>query len=142
MNMVVKRGKLTDEHHEIDEGPVTADMAASAPLFTEAATLPGPATPPGIQPQTGPGERYGSGAVGKEKDPFDPTFILDPIRGDVADRWGQSLLNTPVATPRRGRSAERGALPNVDAEPVWGKQYLAFQKRISDLESNSLACKL
>ena len=145
MNMVVKRSRLQEEPHESTDGQPTADLAASAPLFTELAptTLPGPSLPLKDQPQIGAGERYGSGAVGKEKDPFDPTFILDPIRGDVVDRWGQSLLNTPVATPRRGRSAERSALPNVDAEPVWGGSNTLPSRRGSRIwKSNYLACKL
>ena len=66
MDMLTKRSKLRDEQPESPEASlasaaatvVTAGLAASAPLYKEL-TLPGPSQPPGIQPPTGPGQRYG-----------------------------------------------------------------------------------
>lgn len=92
---------------------LTAQQADGAPMYTEEA-----------------GDFYGSGAVAK--DPLN----LGQIHGDSVEKekdesWGQSLLPTPAGTPRRSPSP---APQRTEDEPIWGRQYLVFQRRIGDLE--------
>ena len=143
MDMLQQKQKIFDEQHadEHDElfslplpaqpafqpsapATLTAGLADGAPLFTE-----------------GAGSQYGSGAkLGTPPDSDHPKMIHKdwpgiPVPIDHDPSWGQSLLGTPVQTPRRGRSQERtsptGRSPlQPDEESIWGREYLVFQKRV------------
>ena len=73
--------------------------------------------------------RYGSGATpdellprgtihGEQQDAFD--CVLPP------EIWSE------CGTPRR--AASPAPLPTPDREPIWGRQYLGFTKRMADIE--------
>ena len=134
---------------------LTADLARDAPFFSAEDLAP----PPGMLPQPAParvppeeiinsefitaarasatpeqpeGSRYGSGAFSGYADP-------GPIHGTSGDTIEAPDCSLPeqeywsnCCTPRTPRS--RSPAPMVDDEPIWGRLYLGFQKRVADLE--------
>ena len=136
VNRGVQRNRMLEP-----EPSLTADMAEQAPMWTEGSEsqLPLPAPIPPLTSGTPiatanmlasqlvaltePANQYGSGAPPGAPAPGPSTDLL---------------TFTPPSTPRQ-QSTQQSPIaqePNADREPLWGKNFLQFQKRVVELEKN------
>ena len=104
------------------------------------ASLPNPSAPtvmlpsaPGLEdiakPTSDDGKQYGSGA---------PTGA--PERGSIPDLLTFTPPATPPSTPRRQLSpisTSRRRSTSPDPEPLWGRNFLQFKKKVEALEQKN-----